>query len=72
MDDATIERKLVDIQAALVESQKLITQRQDAVTAAIAHGWSKYRIAATLGVKESTVRSIIATAEKNAAKETAK
>ena len=28
------------------------------------HGWSKYRIAATLGVKGPTVDSIIASAER--------
>jgi DNA-binding NarL/FixJ family response regulator len=69
VSDTSIERRLVDAQAAVVEAQKATTQRQEAVTAALAAGWSKYKIAATLGVKESTVRSIITAVQKNAAKE---
>lgn len=69
MDEVTLKRKLADAQAAVVEARKATALRQDAVMTALEFGWSKYRIAAELGVKESIVRSIIATAEKNAAKE---
>lgn len=66
MDDINIEDELAQAQAAVLEAP---LRRQRAVMAARAAGWSKYKIAATLGVKEPTVTSIIATAEKNAAKE---
>ena len=66
MDDPTVEDELTAAQAAVIEAP---LWRQRAVMAARAAGWSKYKIAATLGVKEPTVTSIIKTAEKNAAKE---
>lgn len=66
MDDTAIEDELAQAQAAMLEAP---ARRQRAVMAARAAGWSKYKIAATLGVKEPTVTSIIKTAEKNAAKE---
>ncbi|MGW4525172.1 hypothetical protein [Amycolatopsis sp. NPDC004378] len=66
MDD--IEAQLRAAQAAVDKAAKTTqqarTRRQEAVVAARAANWSKYRIAAVLGVKAPTVDSIIKTAEK--------
>jgi DNA-binding NarL/FixJ family response regulator len=62
MDD--VERDLIAAQAAIDRAKTARTERQDAVVRARAAGWSKYRIAAVLGVKGPTVDSIIAAAER--------
>ena len=58
-DDDDIERELRDAQAAVVAARAARLRRKAAVAAAQQAGWSKYRIAATLGVKAPTVDSII-------------
>lgn len=58
-DDADIERELRDSQADVLAARAARLRRQAAVAAAQQAGWSKYRIAATLGVKAPTVDSII-------------
>jgi len=63
--DSDIERELTEAQAAVAADQAR-NQRREAVMRARAAGWSKYRIAATLGVKGSTVDSIISSAERAA------
>ncbi len=67
MDDAAIERELTEAQAAVVAARESRVQRQQAVLRARDAGWSKYRIAAVLGVKGPTVDSIIATADRESA-----
>jgi DNA-directed RNA polymerase specialized sigma24 family protein len=62
MDDADIERELTEAQADVVKARAAPARRRKAVAAARDAGWSKYRIAATLGVKGPTVDSIIASA----------
>jgi DNA-directed RNA polymerase specialized sigma24 family protein len=64
MDDAVIRRMLTEAQAAVVMAREAPVQRRKAVMLAREAGWSKYRIAATLGVKGPTVDSIIASAER--------
>jgi hypothetical protein len=66
MDDSAIERELADAQADIVEAREATARRRKAVMLAREHGWSKYRIAAVLGVKGPTVDSIIASAEREA------
>lgn len=57
--------ELRDTQQALTEGTlRLRLERQQAVMKARAAGWSKYKIAATLGVKGPTVDSIISAAER--------
>jgi hypothetical protein len=68
MDDAQIEHDLIEAQAAVDTARQARFQRQEAVMKARAAGWSKYKIAATLGVKGPTVDSIIATAEQGGAR----
>ena len=64
MDDSEIERALTEAQAAVVKAREAPAQRRRAVMFAREYGWSKYRIAATLGVKGPTVDSIIESAER--------
>jgi DNA-binding NarL/FixJ family response regulator len=66
MDDETaITRELTDAQTALkTTGQELILNRRKAVMRALDAGWSKYKVAATLGVKSPTVDSIIKSAER--------
>ena len=66
MDDAAIERELAEAQADVVKAREAPARRRRAVMAAREADWSKYRIAATLGVKGPTVDSIIASAEREA------
>jgi DNA-binding NarL/FixJ family response regulator len=66
MDDTEIERKLAETQAAVIAARQARLARQEAVMEALAAGWSKYRIAATLDVKAPTVDSIIKAAEREA------
>lgn len=63
MDEAAIEAELVAAQAAVDSAKQARIRRQDAVVAARTAGWSKYRIAAVLGVKGPTVDSILKAAE---------
>ena len=64
MDDSEIERELAEAQADVIKAREAPARRRKAVMLAREHGWSKYRIAATLGVKGPTVDSIIASAER--------
>lgn len=66
MDDSEIERELNEAQADVIKARQAPARRRRAVMLAREHGWSKYRIGATLGVKGSTVDSIIAAAEREA------
>jgi hypothetical protein len=63
-DDEAIGRRLRDAQAgiALLEAARL--RRQAAVMAAKNADWSKYKIAAVLGVERPTVDSIITAAKR--------
>lgn len=63
MEDSEIERALIAAQAA-VTADEARKHRRNVVMQAVAAGWSKYRIAATLGVKGPTVTAIIASAER--------
>jgi DNA-directed RNA polymerase specialized sigma24 family protein len=63
VDDSEIERELTEAQAA-VKADEARTQRRKAVMQARHHGWSKYRIAAALGVKGPTVDAIISSASR--------
>jgi DNA-directed RNA polymerase specialized sigma24 family protein len=62
-DDSAIEHELTDAQAAFASISEIRVRRQRAVMRARAAGWSKYRIAAVLGVKGPTVDSIISSAK---------
>ncbi len=64
MDDSEIERELVEAQADVIKAREAPARRRRAVMLAREHDWSKYRIAAVLGVKGPTVDSIIASAER--------
>ena len=64
MDDSVIERELDEAQADVIKAREAPARRRKAVMLARDAGWSKYRIAATLGVKGPTVDSIIASAER--------
>lgn len=64
MDESEIERELTEAQADVVKARETADRRRKAVMLARAAGWSKYRIAATLGVKGPTVDSIISSAER--------
>jgi DNA-directed RNA polymerase specialized sigma24 family protein len=64
MDDAQIERELTEAQADVIKAREAPDRRRKAVMLARDAGWSKYKIAATLGVKGPTVDSIIASAER--------
>jgi DNA-directed RNA polymerase specialized sigma24 family protein len=67
MDDSAIERELTEAQADVVKAREAPARRRKAVMLAREQGWSKYRIAAVLGVKGPTVDSIIASAERESA-----
>ena len=64
MDDSEITRELTTAQADVVKAREAPARRRRAVMLARDAGWSKYRIAAVLGVKGPTVDSIIASAER--------
>ena len=63
MDDSEITRELTTAQADVLKAP---VRRRKAVMLARENGWSKYRIAAVLGVKGPTVDSIIASAGREA------
>lgn len=54
-----IETELREAQAAVEAIRAARVRRQKAVQAAISAGWTKYRIAQTLGVSAPTVDSIL-------------
>lgn len=63
--DVEIKRILIEAQADYAETRDTAYgRRRRAVTRARSEGWSKYKIAATLGVKAPTVDSIIEAAER--------
>lgn len=62
-DDSAIERELTEAQAAFAAISEVRLRRQRAVIRARQAGWSKYRIAAVLGVGGPTVDSIISSAK---------
>jgi DNA-directed RNA polymerase specialized sigma24 family protein len=64
MDESEIERELTEAQADVVKAREASVRRRKAVMLARDAGWSKYKIAATLGVKGPTVDSIISSAER--------
>ena len=64
MDDSEIERELTEAQAEVVSAREAPARRRRAVMLARENGWSKYRIAAVLGVRGPTVDSIIAASER--------
>ena len=64
MDESEIERELAEAQADVIKAREAPARRRKAVVLARDAGWSKYRIAAVLGVKGPTVDSIIASAER--------
>lgn len=65
MEDSEIRAKLKEAQDAVLADEAKANRRKMVVTA-LEHGWTKYKIAAALGVKGPTVDSIIKTAEKEA------
>lgn len=64
MDESEIERELTEAQEDVKRAREASLRRRRAVMAARAAGWSKYRIAAVLGVGGPTVDSIVKTAER--------
>ena len=64
MDESEIKRALTDAQEAVVKAREAPAQRRKAVMLAREYGWTKYKIAATLGVKGPTVDAIIESAER--------
>lgn len=72
MTEEEIRRRLAGAQEAFSEgTRRLRLERQQAVMEARAAGWSKYKIAAAMGVKGPTVDSIIATAADSAERDRA-
>jgi DNA-binding NarL/FixJ family response regulator len=63
--DDDIAAELRDSQTAVLTIDAIRRRRQAAVTAALTAGWTKYRIAAELGVAAPTVDSIIKAARKD-------
>ena len=65
VDDTEIARELSEAQAEFdQETRRVRLRRQAAVKQAREAGWSKYKIAATMGIKGPTVDSIISSAER--------
>jgi DNA-directed RNA polymerase specialized sigma24 family protein len=64
-EDDEIERRLRAAQVKVRAIDGARVERQEAVMAAVAADWSKYRIAQVLKVSAATVTSIIDTAEKH-------
>ena len=64
--DDDIAAELRDSQAAVLTIDAIRRRRQRAVTAALNAGWTKYRVAAELGVAAPTVDSIIKAARGDA------
>jgi hypothetical protein len=67
--EQAIERRLRDAQAAVVAAREAPRLRQQAVKEARDAGWTKYKIAKTLGVNAPTVDSIIETIERREAQQ---
>ena len=57
-----LEQELIDAQAAVQSAKQARIRRPEAVIRAREAGWSKYKIAAVLGVRGPTVDSIISAA----------
>lgn len=66
-DEAEIKRELTEAQAAVEQARNAPRLRRAAVMRARDAGWSKYKIAATLGVKGPTVDAIISSAKRSGA-----
>lgn len=67
MTEEEVRRRLANAQEAFRDgTRRLRLERQQAVMEARAAGWSKYKIAAAMGIKGPTVDSIIATATDSA------
>lgn len=65
MSEEEIRRRLIEAQDAFRDgTRKLRLERMQAVMEAREAGWTKYKIAAAMGIKGPTVDSIIATAER--------
>ena len=64
MDNDEIERELVAAQVDVEKAREAPARRRRAVMLAREHDWSKYKIAAVLGVKSPTVDSIIKAANR--------
>lgn len=65
MDEDEIRRELTEAQADVTKAREAPARRRKAVMLAKDAGWSKYKIAATLGVKGPTVDAIIESAERH-------
>lgn len=60
-----LEHRLAEAQEAFrVGTDRLRLERQQVVMEALAAGWSKYKIAAVMGIKGPSVDSIIKSAER--------
>ena len=66
LSDDPIAAELRESQAAVMTIDAIRRRRQAAVTAALDAGWTKYRVAAELGVAAPTVDSIIKAATRGA------
>ena len=63
-----IRQRLARAQKAFADgTRKLRAERQQAVKEALGAGWTKYKIAATMGVRGPTLDSIIKAAERESA-----
>jgi hypothetical protein len=69
MEDSEIEQRLKDAQAA-VTADEARRNRREMVKVAREHNWTKYRIAAVLGVKGPTVDAIFSSLDREARKQT--
>lgn len=66
MSESEIERELTEAQADVIGARKAPARRRKAVMAALAAGWTKYKIAAVLGVGGPTVDAIVEAAKHEA------
>jgi DNA-binding NarL/FixJ family response regulator len=66
-DEDAVRQRLDDAQRTFAEgTRRLRAERQQAVMEALNAGWTKYKIAATMGIKGPTLDSIITAAEREA------
>jgi DNA-binding NarL/FixJ family response regulator len=64
-DEDAIRQRLTRAQETFAEgTRRLRAERQQAVMEALGAGWTKYKIAATMGVRGPTLDSIIEAAER--------
>ena len=67
-NEDAIRQRLARAQKAFADgTRKLRAERQQAVKEALGAGWTKYKIAATMGVRGPTLDSIIKAAERESA-----